>query len=179
MALQTLGNPEDAADALQDGLLNAMRRAAGFRGEAAVTTWLHRVVVNACLDRVRREGSRPRALLDPEVAQAVADPRDAISDGARAIDVQQALSALPPEQQAALVLVDLQGFSVQDAATILECPPGTVKSRCARGRAALRPMLAAYGPAQASDGPRARNRSAASDVEGEEGPSPQPERRNR
>ena len=53
VALRTMGNPEDAADALQDGLISAYRRAGRFRGDAAVTTWLHRVVVNACLDRMR------------------------------------------------------------------------------------------------------------------------------
>ena len=53
VALRTMGNPEDAADGLQDGMIAAFRRAGSFRGEAAVTTWLHRIVVNACLDRIR------------------------------------------------------------------------------------------------------------------------------
>ena len=53
VALRTMGNPHDAADGLQDGLVAAYRRADSFRGDAAVTTWLHRVVVNACLDRLR------------------------------------------------------------------------------------------------------------------------------
>ena len=53
VALRTMGNPEDAADGLQDGMIAAYRRAGSFRGDAAVTTWLHRVVVNACLDRLR------------------------------------------------------------------------------------------------------------------------------
>ena len=53
VALRTMGNPDDAADGLQDGMVAAFRRAGSFRGEAAVTTWLHRVVVNACLDRIR------------------------------------------------------------------------------------------------------------------------------
>src|SRR3954469_24085700 len=53
VALRTMGNPDDAADGLQEGMIAAYRRAASFRGEAAVTTWLHRVVVNACLDRLR------------------------------------------------------------------------------------------------------------------------------
>jgi DNA-directed RNA polymerase specialized sigma24 family protein len=53
VALRTMGNPDDAADGLQDGMVAAFRRAGSFRGEAAVTTWLHRVVVNACLDRLR------------------------------------------------------------------------------------------------------------------------------
>ena len=53
VALRTTGNPEDAADGLQDGMIAAYRRAASYRGDAAVTTWLHRIVVNACLDRLR------------------------------------------------------------------------------------------------------------------------------
>ena len=59
VALRTLGNPDDAADALQDALLSAYRGAAGFRGNSAVTTWLHRIVVNACLDLARRKAVRP------------------------------------------------------------------------------------------------------------------------
>src|SRR5438067_11261719 len=67
VALRTLGNPEDAADAVQDALLSAFRAAPGFRGDAAVTTWLHRIVVNACLDLVRRRASRPSVALDDEI----------------------------------------------------------------------------------------------------------------
>src|SRR4029450_7733376 len=58
VALRTIGEPEEAADALQDALLSAFRRADSYRGEAAVTTWLHRVVVNACMDRYRRHKIR-------------------------------------------------------------------------------------------------------------------------
>src|SRR3954471_11420069 len=63
VALRTLGNPEDAADAVQDALLSAYRAAASYRGDAAVTTWLHRIVVNACLDLARRRASRPTTVL--------------------------------------------------------------------------------------------------------------------
>src|SRR5947208_15496452 len=66
VALRTLGDPEEAADALQDAMVSAYRAAGSFRGDAAVTTWLHRVVVNACLDRIRRRNSRPTVPL-PEV----------------------------------------------------------------------------------------------------------------
>ena len=66
VALRTLGDPEDAADALQDALISAFRAAGGFRGEAAVTTWLHRIVVNACLDRMRRRKARPTVPLPEE-----------------------------------------------------------------------------------------------------------------
>src|SRR4051812_40041555 len=59
VALRTLGDREEAADALQDALLSAFRAANNFRGESAVTTWMHRIVVNACLDRIRRRQARP------------------------------------------------------------------------------------------------------------------------
>src|SRR3990170_2117485 len=59
VALRTTSDPEEAADALQDALLSAFRRADSFRGDSAVTTWLHRIVVNACLDRMRRQRARP------------------------------------------------------------------------------------------------------------------------
>jgi RNA polymerase sigma-70 factor (ECF subfamily) len=153
VAVRTMGNPHDAADGLQDGLVSAYRRAETFRGDAAVTTWLHRVVVNACLDRLRaakvrrthalpddldEQGDRGSALTasgerdDPERA-AIADERR------RAL--LAALATLPVEQRAALVLVDMEGYSVAEVAAILECAEGTVKSRCARGRERLAALL--------------------------------------
>jgi RNA polymerase sigma-70 factor, ECF subfamily len=160
VALRTLGDREEAADALQDALLNAFRRADTFTGQAAVTTWLHRVVVNACLDRVRRR--RPVEALPEEgtgptpqrlATHASADPAER---AANRLDVQAALASLPAEQRAALVLVDMEGWSVEDAAEVLGCAPGTVKSRCARGRARLLPLLAP-GRRDELDGPE-RNR---------------------
>src|SRR5436305_787074 len=72
VALRTMRDREEAADALQDALLSAFRNASGYRGEAAVTTWLHRVVVNACLDRMRRRAARPSVPLgDTDVAATV------------------------------------------------------------------------------------------------------------
>jgi RNA polymerase sigma-70 factor (ECF subfamily) len=136
VALRTLGDPEEAADALQDALLSAYRAAAGFRGDSAVTTWLHRIVVNACLDRVRRRQSRPTVpLSEVDPPPAPAPDRDT------AMVVHAALAQLPIEQRAALVLVDLQGYGVADAAGILGVAEGTVKSRCARGRARLAVLL--------------------------------------
>jgi RNA polymerase sigma-70 factor (ECF subfamily) len=136
VALRTLGDREEAADALQDALLSAYRAAAGFRGDAAVTTWLHRIVVNACLDRVRRRNARPTVPL-PEVDPAPVPPPDRDT----ALVVQAALAELPAEQRAALVLVDLHGYSVADAAEIMGVAEGTIKSRCARGRAKLAILL--------------------------------------
>ena len=145
VALRTLGDPEEAADALQDGMLSAFRRAGDFRGDSAVTTWLHRIVVNACLDRLRRRAARPAALTGDEEALDMLATRNSIEDpgGATAVrlDIDAALRMLPPPQRAALVLVDMLGFSVTDAAEILDISPGTVKSRCARSRARLLPYL--------------------------------------
>ena len=134
VAVRTLGDPEEAADAVQDACLSAYRSASSFRGDARVTTWLHRIVVNACLDRARRKAVRPTVPL-PE--QPVADPRDVLAEREVALGVQDALLALPEDQRLAIVLVDLEGFSIDDAAAVLGVPGGTVKSRCFRGRARL------------------------------------------
>jgi RNA polymerase sigma-70 factor (ECF subfamily) len=144
VALRTIGDPEEAADALQDALISAYRRADSFRGEAAVTTWLHRIVVNACLDRLRRRAVRPAVPLPDDEGDrgGIADPVDAMDQRAISLDVEQALAALPPDQRAAVVLVDMEGWSVEEAAALLECPVGTVKSRCFRARAKLAQTLA-------------------------------------
>ncbi len=136
VAVRTLGDREEAADALQDALLSAYRNAASFRGESRVTTWLHRIVVNACLDRARRRAARPAVPL-PEGAAEPVQPGDPLADRETAAEVQAALAALPVEQRAALVLVDLAGLPVEEAARVLGCPVGTLKSRCSRGRARL------------------------------------------
>jgi RNA polymerase sigma-70 factor (ECF subfamily) len=156
VALRTLRDPEDAADAVQDASLSAFRGAAGFRGQARVSTWLHRIVVNACLDRVRRQSVRATA---PLAEEAAADPRDVLSERETSVVVQHALAALPEEQRAAIVLVDLTGFSVHDAAEVLQVPEGTVKSRCFRARARLAVSLGHLrnpdgdGPVPPQDGP--------------------------
>jgi RNA polymerase sigma-70 factor (ECF subfamily) len=146
VAVRTLGDPEEAADALQDAMISAFRQASGFRGDSAVTTWLHRIVVNACLDRLRRRAARPAVSGLDERAMAVLATGQAAPDAGAgadtALDVMAALRTLPPDQQAVLVLVDMLGYSVADAASVLGISPGTVKSRCARGRARLLPRLA-------------------------------------
>jgi RNA polymerase sigma-70 factor (ECF subfamily) len=147
VALRTLGHREEAADALQDALLSAFRAGrshAAWRGDAAVTTWLHRIVVNACLDRARRRAARPT---DPLPETDLPARGDALASRVTGLDVEAALRTLPIEQRSALVLVDMYGWSVEDAAHVLDCPTGTVKSRCARGRARLLPLLREGNPA--------------------------------
>ena len=161
VAVRTMGNPDDAADGLQDGLIAAYRRAGSFRGEAQVTTWLHRVVVNACLDRlraakVRRAEPLPDDLDEMRDRGSLAtsgplDPADeAVADERRRL-VVAALARLPAEQRAALVLVDMEGYSVAEAAEMLDCAVGTVKSRCSRGRSRLAGLLQVLAPAREPD----------------------------
>jgi RNA polymerase sigma-70 factor (ECF subfamily) len=176
VALRTMGDPDDAADALQDALMSAFRRAESYRGDAAVTTWLHRIVVNACLDRLRREKVRAADSLPDDLEEYAgrgslststsgdttresADPADLVLDEEQRAVVMGALDMLTPEQRAALVLVDMQGYSTEEAAAILDCAAGTVKSRCSRGRARLAPLLADLRlgePATAPERPRTR-----------------------
>ncbi|MGV9250711.1 RNA polymerase sigma factor SigM [Streptomyces sp. NPDC003697] len=154
VALRTLGDREEAADAVQDAFVSAYRAAHTFRGQSAVTTWLHRITVNACLDRARKAASRKTAPMDdPERLEQLLEPHEAASAPAERNDVHrqlvEALGTLPADQRAALVLVDMQGYPVAEAARILEVPIGTVKSRCARGRARLLPLLTHLRPARA------------------------------
>ena len=158
VALRTTGNREDAADGLQDGLVAAYRRAGSFRGEAAVTTWLHRVVVNACLDRLRAAKVRRTEALPDDLeerggrgalvsaAPSAEDPADTSVRAEQRRAVLAALATLPPEQRVALVLVDMEGYSVAEAAEVLDCAVGTVKSRCSRGRARLAVLLGVLAP---------------------------------
>lgn len=146
-ALRTMRDPEDAADALQDALISAFRRAASFRGDAAVTTWLHRIVVNACLDRLRSKKSRWAEPLEHEAAASADLGQPDHTEAVVTRDaVALAFNVLNHDQRVALVLVDVQGFSVTDAAQMLGCAPGTVKSRCSRGRARLASLLAELRP---------------------------------
>jgi RNA polymerase sigma-70 factor, ECF subfamily len=147
VALRIVCDPDDAADALQDAMISAFRRADAFRGESAVTTWLHRIVVNASLDLLRRRPGRtvnwsgdPEELPVPAQRGGAGDPGADPSPDTR-LDVDAALRTLPPPQRAALVLVDMLGYPVSDAAVILGVSEGTVKSRCARSRAKLVPYL--------------------------------------
>jgi RNA polymerase sigma-70 factor (ECF subfamily) len=162
VALRTVGDPDEAADALQEAMISAFRRAGDFRGQSAVTTWLHRIVVNAAVDRLRRHPVRSVNWSGDEEALDALAARGAAGTAGLAVagsgpggsgagetadaveirlDVNAALRTLPPQQRAALVLVDMLGYPVAEVAEILGISVGTVKSRCARGRARLLPHL--------------------------------------
>jgi RNA polymerase sigma-70 factor, ECF subfamily len=127
---------EDAEDALQEAMASAHRAAGAFRHDAAVSSWLHRIVVNACLDRLRRNKTHLTTVLDD-----VYPVPDRTAQVETAIAVQRALLRLPVEQRAAVVAVDMHGYSVSDTARLLGVAEGTVKSRCARARVRLAAIL--------------------------------------
>lgn len=128
---------DDAEDAVQDALLAAHRTAGRFRHDAAVASWLHRIVVNACLDRRRRNVTAPISVPLPDRPL----PTDPVAVLETVLVVRQALLQLPAEQRAAVAAVHMYGFTITDAARILGVAEGTVKSRCARGRARLAVLL--------------------------------------
>ncbi|MFJ8073515.1 RNA polymerase sigma factor SigM [Streptomyces sp. NPDC096176] len=171
VALRTLGDREEAADAVQDALVSAFRAAHTFRGQSAVTTWLHRITVNACLDRARKAASRKTSPVeDTERLEQLLEPQESAAAPAERHDLHRellaALAKLPVDQRAALVLVDMQGYPVVEAAEVLGVPTGTVKSRCARGRARLLPMLTHLrgGTGDNTDVGMGRNRTAGTSV---------------
>jgi RNA polymerase sigma-70 factor (ECF subfamily) len=178
VALRITCDHEEAADALQDAMISAFRRAADFRGESAVTTWLHRIVVNAALDRLRRRPAQTVSWSGDAAELPVPEARQGTAEGtlgggsARTedsvdtrMDVDAALHMLPPPQRAALVLVDMLGYPVADVAVILGVSEGTVKSRCARGRARLVPHLSHL----RRNYPQVGNRPVADGVSSEQG----------
>jgi RNA polymerase sigma-70 factor (ECF subfamily) len=143
LALRMTGREEDARDATQDAFLTALRKLSSFRGEAAFTTWMHRVTVNACYDLLRKRQRQPVLGLDdqeharPEPPPA-ADPADATS---LSIDVQRALLEVPEDFRVVMLLHDVQDLPQDEVAAILGIPVGTVKSRLHRGRVALAKAL--------------------------------------
>jgi RNA polymerase sigma-70 factor (ECF subfamily) len=140
VALRTTSNRELAADAVQEAFISAFRRADAYRGDAAVTTWLHRIVVNACIDRLRRERVSVRRAGDLGELD-LPDHHDHHASVEARLDVRAALETLPEGQRLALVLVDMHGLPVAEAAVVLGVAEGTVKSRCFRGREALAAIL--------------------------------------
>ena len=141
VCMRVLGNGEDAADAVQDAFLSALRKLSQFRGDALFTTWLHRIAVNACYDILRKRRRQPllHGVEDPdgpghEEGIPAEDHADEVA-GTR--DAAAALARVPEEFRVALVLADVQDMPYEEIARVLDVPVGTVKSRVHRGRLAL------------------------------------------
>ncbi|WP_333619427.1 RNA polymerase sigma factor SigM [Dietzia sp.] len=140
-ALRTSVSPEDASDSLQEALLSAARQARTFRGESAVRGWMYTIVVNACRDRMRRALRLRCVELTPVLAEQVSYRTLYYQSPVWSLVVAEALREIPEGMRNAVILVDMYGLTVADAAFLLNVPVGTVKSRCTRGRRHLAPRL--------------------------------------
>lgn len=142
-----MGNDADALDATQEAMMAVLRGLSRFDGRSRFSTWVYRVSTNACLDELRRRKRRPVVgLPDHERSYAqrltplggASQPGGRVADEVAArLDVDAALAALPPDFRAAVVLRDLCTLDYAEIAEVLGIPAGTVRSRIARGRAAL------------------------------------------
>jgi RNA polymerase sigma-70 factor (ECF subfamily) len=154
LALRTLGNPWDAADVAQEAFIKAFRNLNSFKGEARFTTWLHRIVVNAAYDHLRKQRPEP---MDGEILEDISGPGGGgavVGSGRNGIDpaidglsdpLRDALMSLNEGFRFAVVLCDLLGFPYDEAAEILGVQEGTIKSRIFRAREALATALTKAG----------------------------------
>ncbi len=146
ICLRMLRNRDAALDATQDVFLTVFRKADRYKEQAAFSTWLYRVTVNACYDHLRR-AKRKRTDPLPEHLDP-ADPKSGDEIGAIELrpEIERALGKITPEFRAAAVLVDLEGMSLEDAADTLQIPIGTIKSRVFRARRQLAEELGNLAP---------------------------------
>lgn len=140
LAFRITGNREDASDAAQDAFVRAYQALSRYRADAAFSTWLYRIATNAALDLVRRRPAHQPVELSAE-HRASDDPEAAASRREVTRRVHAALGHLAVEYRTAVVLRDLQGLAYDEIARILQVPLGTVRSRLARGREAMRAQL--------------------------------------
>jgi len=149
VAYRMLRNVGDAEDAVQEAFISAYRAFHRFKGESKVSTWLYRIVVNACLMKIRKEKSRANYLTETgyndEVIQDWGnDPEQAAINGELRDEVEAGLACLSPDLRAAVVLRDVQGLTTEEGAAALELSVTAFKSRLHRGRVLLRQYLQGY-----------------------------------
>jgi RNA polymerase sigma-70 factor, ECF subfamily len=142
ICFQVLRSHADAEDATQETFVKLARGAAGFRGDAQLSTWLYRVARNVCTDHVRHDARRPATpVADPgDLAGAPSEP-DTTAGTDEQLAVTAALDTLDPLARQALVLVAIEGLTYAEAAIVTDLPVGTVKSRVSRARARLATVL--------------------------------------
>ena len=145
LALRSTGSEADAADIAQEVFLRAYRSLDTFRGESGFSTWLYRITVNLCVDLARK--NNPAGSLDDEQAleapetRGAYQPETALANSELRRELDAALSLVSEEHRKIVILRDVAGMSYADIAAALELEEGTVKSRLARARAALRKIL--------------------------------------
>ncbi len=146
-AYRLLGSEDEARDAAQEAFLKAYRALPGFKGEARFSSWLYRIAVNLCRDRLRRRKGRSFVSLEAleEAGPVIASREPGAHDLVEQIDlrrtVRRAIAALPEEQREVLILKEYQGLTFLEIAQALELPVSTVKTRLYRGLGQLRLRL--------------------------------------
>jgi len=129
-----LGREEDARDATQETFLAAFRNLRGFRGEAKVSSWLHRIAVNQCISRQRRSRVRSESALEEEHETSFATPRSYspahVAEGRQeTVAVRRAINSLPVELRQVVVMKEFEELTFREIADALDLPLSTVKSR--------------------------------------------------
>ena len=152
LAYGMLGSVEDARDATQETFIAAFRNLRGFRGEAKVSSWLHRIAVNQCITRQRRARVRSESPLEDgaegegkQFASADVSPARAAERGERTEAVRRAVNALPPELREVIVMKEFEELTFQEIADTLGIPLSTVKSRLYTALKQLRLRLEQHG----------------------------------
>ena len=147
VTLRMCANREDAQDCLQDAMLRVYRSIGGFKGQSSFSTWVYRITMNTCLDELRRRKTRNASSLDtmleggwsPTDGENGPEKQAVASEQRRVLN--SAIADLPEDMRSAIVLRDVQGFSYEEIAEMLEVNIGTIKSRISRGREKLRQIL--------------------------------------
>ena len=155
LALRLVGDREEAADLAQEAFLKAWQGLKSFQGESSFSTWIYRLTTNVCIDYLRRQkrrqGVEAAVSLDDEnsgwaePADWDQDPQKKLEQSERGRALARALEQLPEHQRRPLVLREISGLSYQEIAQALDLDLGTVKSRIARARLALRKILLSDG----------------------------------
>ena len=149
IAIRILRDPTDAEDAVQEAFLSAYRALPRFKGDSKVSTWLYRIVVNACLLKIRKEKTRSKYLTDAVLDDGVLhswkeNPEKAAINGELSKTIQDGLGGLPPQLRDPVILRNVQGFSNVEAAKILDITVPALKARLHRGHVLLRRFLQRY-----------------------------------
>ena len=163
VCLRVLGSHADAEEAVQETFVRLARNAEGFRGDAALSTWLFRVANNVCTDRIRYEARRPRTpVADVTVLDDHGSDDDEVSADARLHlgEVGRHLARLDETSRTLLLLVAVDGLSYTEAAEATDMAVGTVKSRVSRARVQLGELLAAGRDGEGHAADRAQQRTA-------------------
>jgi len=149
VAFRMLRNAEDAEDAVQEAYISAFKALSNFKGQSKLSTWLYRIVVNACLMKIRKDKSRSKYISENLFDDALVydqknDPEDAAVNSELRSTLENGLDLLSADLRAVVVLRDIQGLSTEEAAEALDVSIASLKSRLHRARVQLRKHLEEY-----------------------------------